>query len=91
MAQWTAQLLGAAIINPHTPNKDWADSAKTVKTLLETGLIGGDGRGLKGSSWLKSRAIGEAVGEFVFGIAANPFRDNELLCPDPPHQKRHTD
>jgi hypothetical protein len=87
LAQWTAQWLGAAMINPSAPNKKWADSARTVKTLLEAGLIEGEGRGLKGSSSLKSRAVGEAVGEFVFGIAANPFRGNELLRADLPHQK----
>jgi hypothetical protein len=87
LAQWTARLLGAAITNPHAPNKDWADSARTVKALLETGLIGTKGRGLQGSSWLKSRAVGEAVGEFVFGPEANPFRGNVLLRRDPPHQK----
>jgi hypothetical protein len=87
LAQWTEPLLGAAILNPHAPNKDWADNARTVKTLLEVELIGTEGRGLKGSSWLKSRAVGEAVGEFVFGVVANPFRGNELLLPDPPHQK----
>jgi hypothetical protein len=75
------------MINPSAPNKKWADSARTVKTLLEAGLIEGEGRGLKGSSSLKSRAVGEAVGEFVFGIAANPFRGNELLRADLPHQK----
>jgi hypothetical protein len=87
LAQWTRQWLGAAMTIPPAPNKKWVDSARTVKTLLEAGLIEGEGRGLKGSSSLKSRAVGEAVGEFVFGIAANPFGGNELLLPDPPRQK----
>jgi hypothetical protein len=36
--------------------------AKTVKLLLKEGLIGGEGKGLQGKSWLKNRLVGEVVG-----------------------------
>ncbi len=81
LTHWTARFLGATIINPHAPNKDWADSSQTVSALLELGIVGGDGEDLEGFSWLKDREIGEVVGEFVFGAGKNPFRDNELLLP----------
>ena len=81
LAHWTAQFLGAAMINPYAPNKEWADSSQTVSILKELGIIGGEGEGMEGSSWLKDRAIGEIVGEFVFGAGENPFRDNEILLP----------
>jgi hypothetical protein len=44
-------------------------------------LIGGEGEGLEGSSWLLNREVGETVGEFTFGPTDNPFRGNELLLP----------
>ena len=78
---WTARFLGAAVINPHAPNIEWADSPETVVILKETDIIAGEGDGSTGSSWLKDREIGETVGEFVFGVAKNPFRGNELLLP----------
>jgi hypothetical protein len=52
-----------------------------VRLLLEKGLIGGEGKGMEGKSWLKNRLVGEVVGEYFFGAAQNPFRDNELLLP----------
>jgi hypothetical protein len=81
LMRWTAAFLGMSVINPLAPNKKWADKAKTVELLLEKGLIGGDGKGLKGESWLKNRFVGDVVGEHFFGSAKNPFRDNELLLP----------
>lgn len=81
LVHWTARFLPLAVINPHAPNKDWADSNETVRILKEADIIGGEGEGLEGSSWLKNREVGEAVGEFVFGVEANPFRGNELLLP----------
>jgi len=81
LTHWTARFLAAAVINPLAPNKEWADTAKTVRLLLEKGLIGGQGKGMQGKSWLKDRFVGEVVGESVFGAARNPFRDNELLLP----------
>lgn len=81
LTRWTADFLGFALINPHAPNRVWADSSETVSVLKNAGIIDGEGEGLEGSSWLKDRDVGEAVGEFVFGIEANPFRGNELLLP----------
>ena len=81
LVNWTARFLGVAVINPHAPNREWADSSETVAILMGTGVIAGEGNGLEGSSWLKDREIGEIAGEFVFGVAKNPFRGNELLLP----------
>lgn len=81
LARWTAQFLPFAVVNPYAPNKDWADSNETVNILKNVEIIDGEGEGLAGSSWLKDREVGEAVGEFVFGIEVNPFRGNELLLP----------
>lgn len=78
---WTTQFLGAAAINPHAPNSGWADSSETVAILRQKGVIGGEGDGLQGSSWLKDREVGEIAGEFVYGAAKNPFRGKELLLP----------
>ena len=81
LTRWTAAFLGFSVVNPLAPNKKWADKAKTVTLLLEKGLIGGEGKGMQGNSWLKNRFVGEVVGEYFFGAAKNPFRDNELLLP----------
>jgi hypothetical protein len=81
LVYWTARFLGVAVINPQAPNSEWADSPETVAILKEAEIIGGEGDGLNGSSWLKDREIGEIAGEFVFGVAKNPFRGNELLLP----------
>lgn len=81
LVYWTARFLGAAVINPHAPNIEWADSPETVVILKEAEIIAGEGDGSTGSSWLKDREIGEIVGEFVFGVAENPLRSNELLLP----------
>ncbi len=81
LAQWTARFLGWSVINPLAPNREWTDRGETVSILLEAGLIGSQGDGLQGASWLKNRDVGEIVGEFFFGIDKNPFRGNELLLP----------
>jgi hypothetical protein len=81
LVYWTARFLGAALINPHAPNIEWADSSETIATLKQKGIISGEGVDLQGSSWLKDREMGEIVGEFVFGVAQNPFRGNEILLP----------
>jgi hypothetical protein len=81
LMRWTAPFLRVAVTNPRAPNRKWADKSKTVALLLEKGLIGGEGKGLQGKSWLKNRFVGEVVGEHFSGAAQNPFRDNELLLP----------
>jgi hypothetical protein len=81
LTKWTAQFVGLSVINPMAPNRKWADKAATVSLLAEKKLIGGEGNGLNGKSWLKDRFVGEVVGEYFFGVAQNPFRDNELLLP----------
>jgi hypothetical protein len=81
LVTWTAQFLGYAVINPHAPNREWADSPESVELLRKTGIIDGKGVDMEGSSWLKNREIGEVAGEFVFGQKENPFRGNEILLP----------
>lgn len=82
LTKWNARWLGASVINPMAPNKEWADASKTVLLLRKKGLIGGEGRGMAGKSWLKDRFVGEVVGEYFFGEAKNPFLGNELLLPE---------
>jgi hypothetical protein len=81
LTSWTRPFLGMAIINPFAPNKEWADEEATVIALRDSGLIGTTDPAITGASWLKNREVGEAVGEFFFGAAANPFRGNDLLLP----------
>jgi hypothetical protein len=81
LTHWMARFLGYSVINPLCPNKEWADSAETVAALVDAGLVRSEGAGLDGSSCLRNREVGDAVGEFVFGIEANPFRANELFLP----------
>ena len=81
LVQWTARFLGWSVINPFAPNGEWTDRAETVAILHEAGLIGCEGEGLQGASWLKNRDVGEVAGEFFFGSGKNPFRGNELLLP----------
>lgn len=81
LVHWTARFLEWSVINPHAPNREWTERAETLTILLEAELIHSEGEGLQGSSWLKNREVGEAVGEFFFGSDKNPFRGNELLLP----------
>jgi hypothetical protein len=82
LAVATSRFLGMATINPFIPNTEWADAAPTVIALRDAGLIGGTiDPTIEGSSCLKNRVVGEAVGEFFFGSASNPFRGNTLLLP----------
>jgi hypothetical protein len=81
LTKWTIQFIGFSVINPMAPNRKWADKAATVSLLLDKKLIGGEGKGLNGKSWLKDRFVGEVVGEYFFGSAKNPFKGNELLLP----------
>lgn len=81
LVQWTARFLGASMMNPLAPNREWASDVNTPSILLEAGLIGSEGEGIQRVSWLKNRNIGDAVGEYFFGVAKNPFRGNELLLP----------
>ena len=81
LAHWMARFLGYCVIGPHCPNRQWADSAETVATLVDAGLVRSEGGGLDGSSCLRNREVADAIGEFVFGIEVNPFRANELFFP----------
>jgi hypothetical protein len=81
LVQWTAGFLRYAVICPYAKNSEWADSAESVALLKRVGIIGGNGNGLEGESWLRNRNVGETAGEFVFGAARNPFLGNEILLP----------
>jgi hypothetical protein len=81
LAAWTAQFVNFALINPMAPNSEWADGPASVQSLKELGIIGTSGVATSGTSWLKNRDVGEAVGEFFYGAMTNPFRDNDILLP----------
>lgn len=40
LVHWTARVLGAALVNPMAPNREWADSAETIRQLEALGIIG---------------------------------------------------
>lgn len=82
LARWTRQWVRFAVINPMAPNKQWADSPESIELLQKADLIRlAHGSGLDGSSYLKDREVAEAVGEFAFGAADNPFLDCEIFLP----------
>jgi len=81
LAAWTARFLNFTLINPMAPNSAWADGPDSVLALKTLEIIGTSGDAGSGESWLKNRDVGDAVGEFFYGAATNPFRDNEILLP----------
>jgi hypothetical protein len=80
LAAATSRYLGMPMINPSISNAAWADDTTTVIALRNADLIGGTADATT-EGWLKNRLVGEAVGEFFFGSASNPFRGNTLLLP----------
>jgi hypothetical protein len=81
LAAWTAQFVNLSLINPMAPNSEWADGPHSVQSLKASGIIGTSGDATSGSSWLRNRDVGEAVGEFFYGGMTNPFRDSAILLP----------
>jgi hypothetical protein len=81
LAAWTAQFVDLALINPMARNSEWADGPVSVKSLKAVGVIATSGDAASGTSWLKNRDVGEAVGEFFYGAMTNPFRDSAILLP----------
>src|SRR5262249_46959434 len=81
LAAWTAQFVGFALINPMAPNSEWADGPASVQALKDLGIIRTSGDATSGTSWLKNRDVGQAVGEFFYGATTNPFRDSDILLP----------
>lgn len=63
------------------PNREWATDVEAIETLVAHGFIRCDARTLEGSSVLKDRLVGEAVGEAFWGASDNPFRGNDILEP----------
>jgi hypothetical protein len=60
----TAGFLGTSMVHPLFPNKEWADEEATVIALRDAAVIGTNDPTMAGTSWLKDREVGEAVGEF---------------------------
>ena len=81
LTKWTAGFLGYAIIGPMAPNRKWAMDLESIATLESNGFIRCESCTWVGSSRLKDRLIGEAVGEFFWNAADNPFRGNDILEP----------
>ena len=68
--------MGAAINRPMAPNEEWALDDAAIRVLREAGLIdGGEDQTMKGRSWIKNRAIGDAIGELFYGPDKNPFKN----------------
>jgi hypothetical protein len=81
LTRWTAGFLGYAVIGPMAPNHKWAADLESITTLESNGLIRCDSSTWEGSSRLKDRLVGEAVGEFFWNSSDNPFRGNDILEP----------
>ena len=81
LARWTAQFLGCAVIGPMARNREWATDVEAIETLEAHGFIRCEVRTLEGSSVLKDRLVGEAVGEAFWSASENPFRGNDILEP----------
>jgi hypothetical protein len=81
LTNWTVQYLGLAIIGPMARNRDWATDLEAISLLESQGLIRCESCTWEGSSLLKNRLVGEAVGEYFWNASENPFRGNEILEP----------
>jgi hypothetical protein len=81
LTRWTAQFVGYALIGPKAPNRSWASDEESVRILSASGLIGTDDTSMDGSSWLLNREVGEAAGEFFYGVDTNPLKDAAILEP----------
>ena len=79
LARWTAKFLGSAVIGPRARNGDWAIDVDAIEILETRGLVRCDACTMEGTSVLKDRLVGEAVGEFFWGASENPFRGNDIL------------
>ncbi len=82
LADWTLQFDGMALIGPHANDSEWATDPSVVSDLHDSGLIGRDIA--SGTSWIKDRLVGEAIGEHFYGLEQNPFRDCKILAPEAP-------
>ena len=81
LTKWTAKFVGYAIIGPMAPNREWAVDEASIQSLLSAGLIDGASQSLEGTSWIKNREIGDAIGEFFYGADQNLLRDSTILPP----------
>jgi hypothetical protein len=81
LTRWTARFLGYTIIGPMAPNRDWATDLEAIAALKSNGLIRCESSTWEGHASLKDRLVGEAVGEFFWNAADNPFRGNDVLEP----------
>lgn len=81
LAKWTAKFVGFAIVGPMAPNREWAIDEASILSLSSAGLIDGNAQSQEGTSWIKNREIGDAIGEFFFGADQNPLRESSVLPP----------
>ena len=83
LADWTLKFDGFALIGPRANDTDWATDASAVSELHDLGLVGRDAA--SGTSWIKDRLVGEAIGEHFYGSSDNPFRGCTILPPEGLH------
>ena len=84
LTRWTAQFVGYALVGPMAPNRTWALDEESVRILRAAELIGSDDTSMDGSSWLLNREVGEAAGEFFYGVDTNPLKGSTILEPKGP-------
>jgi len=80
LADWTLKFDGLSLIGPHANDTDWATDAVAANELLDSGLVARDTA--SGTSWIKDRLVGDAIGEHFYGFEDNPFRDCTILPPE---------
>jgi hypothetical protein len=81
LTKWTAKFVGYAVVGPMAPNSEWAVDEASIQSLASAGLIEGASQSLEGTSWIKNREIGNAIGEFFYGADHNLLRDSTILPP----------
>jgi hypothetical protein len=73
-------LVDYSVVGPMAPNREWALDEVSISALSSAGIIQGD-LDMDGRSSIKDRDVGEAIGEYFFGFAENPFRESTILSP----------
>jgi len=77
LADWTLKFNGWALIGPRANDSEWATDSSAISELHDSGLLGRDTA--SGTSWIKDRLVGEAIGEHFYGSGDNPFRKCTIL------------
>lgn len=89
LLDWSGRFLAYAVMGPMASNREWATDEAAIECLRSAGLIDADAVSMDGKSWIKDREVAEIAGEFFYGAAQNPFRDNTLF--GPPAAQRMTE